>query len=149
MKHWNIYLSGEIKSTWREEIADGVAREGLPVVLTSPVTEHSLRDKIGEEILGNEDAPFWRDHKGAKINSIRNRTLIRQADIVVVCFGEEYRQWNWAFDAGFAAALDKPLLVIHEPELTHSLKELDAAAQAVAESPEQIVQILRYVITAA
>jgi YtoQ family protein len=61
--------------------------------------------------------------------------LIEKADVVVVRFGEQYRQWNAAFDAGFAAALRKPLITLHPPEHDHSLKEVDRAAQAVAREP--------------
>ena len=61
-------------------------------------------------------------------------------------FGDKYKQWNAAFDAGLASALGKPLIVMHPPEHAHALKEVDAAALAVVETPEQIVSILRYVI---
>ncbi len=61
-------------------------------------------------------------------------------------FGEKYKQWNAAFDAGYAAALGKPLITLHDPELEHALKEVDRAAMAVAETPEQVVEILRYAI---
>ena len=97
-------------------------------------------------ILGGEDNPFWKDHKGAKLNAIRTKTLIERSDVVVVRFGDKYKQWNAAFDAGFAAALGKPLIVMHDKSLTHPLKEVDAVALAVAETPEQIVGVLNYVI---
>ena len=98
-------------------------------------------------ILGQEDNPFWKDHKGAKVNAIRTRTMIERSDVVVVRFGDKYRQWNAAFDAGFAAALGKPIITLHDEGLTHALKEVDGAAQAVAETPEQVVKILDYTIT--
>ncbi len=72
--------------------------------------------------------------------------MIAGADVVVVRFGDKYRQWNAAFDAGFAATLGKPLIVLHDAPLTHALKEVDAASQAVAERPEQVVEILQYVV---
>ena len=118
----------------------------LPVTLSSPVTNHSNSDNCGVSILGAEENPFWHDHKGGKVNAIRTRTLIVDADIVVVRFGEQYKQWNAAFDAGYAAALGKSLIVLHPPEHRHALKEVDSAALAVAERPEQVVQILDYVI---
>jgi YtoQ family protein len=96
--------------------------------------------------MGAEDQKFWHDHKGAKLNAVRTRTLIEKADIVVVRFGEKYKQWNAAFDAGMAAALGKSLIVLHGPDHQHALKEVDAAALAVAEQPEQVVQMLDYVI---
>jgi len=110
----------------------------------SPVTDHAASDDIGEAILGKEDNTFWHDHKSAKINAIRTRSMIESADIVVVRFGDKYRQWNAAFDAGYAAAIGKPIVTLHDPALTHALKEVDGAAMAVAETPEQVVEILKY-----
>jgi YtoQ family protein len=96
-------------------------------------------------ILGDEPSPFWKDHKGAKVNAIRTRSLIGRADIVVVRFGDKYRQWNAAFDAGYAAARAIPVITLHDPDLTHPLKEVDATAMAVARTPEQVAQLLAYV----
>jgi YtoQ family protein len=144
-KQWSVYLAGEIHSDWRERIASGSAQAQLPVSFCGPVTDHQASDDCGVEILGAEEKPFWKDHKGAQVNAIRTRTLIRDADLVVVRFGDKYRQWNAAFDAGFAVALNKPLIVLHDAELTHALKEVDGAALAVATEPEQVVAILAYV----
>lgn len=145
--HITIYLSGEIHSNWREEITRGIQDNDLPIKVLTPVTDHSASDDIGVDILGHEDDAFWKDHKAAKINSIRIKTAIEKADVVVVKFGEKYRQWNAAFDAGYAAAKGKPLIVIHPPEFRHALKEVDAAAMAVAETSAQVVDILKYVST--
>ena len=143
---WIVYLAGEIHSDWRERIAAGVEQAGLPVLLTHPVTDHPASDDCGVAILGPEDDKFWHDHKGAGVNAIRTGTLLREADIVVVRFGEQYKQWNAAFDAGQAAALGTPLITLHPPEHDHALKEVDRAASAVAREPEQVVAILRYAI---
>ncbi|MEM7176791.1 MAG: YtoQ family protein [Pseudomonadota bacterium] len=145
---WNIYLSGEIHSDWREVIESGAKAQGLPVVFTAPVTDHAASDDCGVAILGAEDTKFWHDRKGAGVNALRTRTLIGKADIVVVRFGEKYKQWNAAFDAGYAAALGKPLVILHPPEHAHALKEVDGAAEAVAERPEQVVEILDYIMNA-
>jgi len=144
---WTVYLSGEIHTDWREKICDGAVAAGLSVDFVSPVTDHESSDDCGVRILGMEDHPFWKDHKGAKVNAIRTRILIERSDIVVVRFGEKYKQWNAAFDAGFAAALGKPIITLHDENLTHALKEIDGAAQAVAITPEQVVKILNYTIT--
>lgn len=144
---WTIYLSGEIHTDWRERIAVGVKEADLPVDLVSPVTNHEISDKCGVEILGAEEKVFWEDRKGANVNALRTRTLIEDADIVVVRFGDKYRQWNAAFDAGYAAALGTPIITLHDAELTHPLKEVDGAALAVAETPEQVVRLLKYAIT--
>ncbi|REL24929.1 YtoQ family protein [Rhodohalobacter sp. SW132] len=146
MKTWNLYLSGEIHSDWREDIKQGIEKENLFVNCTAPVTDHPASDNCGVDILGEEEKDFWKDHKGAKINAIRTRTHIENADIVVVKFGDQYKQWNAAFDAGYAAALGKKLIILHPPEHTHALKEVDAAALAVCEKPGQVVEILKYVI---
>ena len=144
--NWNVYLSGEIHSDWRERIAMGVREKGLPVTLLAPVTDHPASDECGVKILGEEEQGFWKDQKGAGVNAIRTRNLIAKADVVVVRFGDKFRQWNAAFDAGYAAALGKSIVTLHDPPLTHALKEVDRAALAVAATPEQVVEILAYVI---
>lgn len=145
MMDLTVYLAGEIHTDWRDRIAEGIADSELPITVLSPVTDHPASDEVGVQILGGEERPFWKDHKGGLINAIRTQTMIRRADVVVVRFGDKYRQWNAAFDAGFAAALGKPLVILHDTELTHPLKEVDAAANAVAETPAQVVEILKYV----
>jgi len=141
-----VYLSGEIHTNWRDQIIDGA--KGLDVTFSAPVTDHDASDDCGVTILGPEDQKFWHDHKGAKLNAIRTRHGIENADIVVVRFGDKYKQWNAAFDAGYAAALGKSLIVMHLPEHQHALKEVDGAALAVCESPDQVVAMLRYVLDA-
>lgn len=142
-----VYLSGEIHTDWRDRIIEGAS--GLDVSFSGPVTDHDASDDCGVAILGQEENKFWHDHKGARLNAIRTRRGIGEADVVVVRFGDKYRQWNAAFDAGVASALGKSLIVLHGSEHQHALKEIDAAALAVAEHPEQVVQILRYVLTGA
>jgi YtoQ family protein len=143
---WSVYLSGEIHSGWREQIAGGIESAGLPVELSAPVTDHSASDDAGTGTLGEEPEAFWRDHKGAGVNAIRTQTLIRNADVVVVRFGDKYRQWNAAFDAGYAAALGKPVITLHDEEFDHALKEVDRGALATARTSDQVVDVLRYVI---
>ena len=143
----NVYLSGEIHTDWRQEIIDECQKEGLDINFSSPVTNHELSDNCGVDILGAEENNFWKDNKGANINSIRTKKSIEDSDVVIVKFGEKYKQWNAAFDAGYAAALGKAIIVLHDPNLTHPLKEVDAAALAVAETPEQVVKILAYVLS--
>ena len=143
---WDVYLSGEIHSDWREQIASGIETAGLPVRISGPVTDHAASDDAGTGTLGEESDSFWRDHKGAGVNAIRTQTLIRAADVVVVRFGEKYKQWNAAFDAGYAAALGKPLVTLHDPDHDHALKEVNRAALATARTAEQVVDVLRYVI---
>ncbi len=140
----NVYLSGEIHTDWRGQIAEGA--KDLNITFTSPVTDHGASDDCGVAILGAEPDKFWHDHKGAKLNAIRTRQMIEEADIVVVRFGDKYKQWNAAFDAGYAAALGTSLIILQPPEHDHALKEVNAAALAVARTPQQVVQMLRYVL---
>ena len=142
----NIYLAGEIHSDWRDDIIQLTKKNDLNVNFSSPVTAHDASDNCGVEILGNEETQFWKDNKGAKLNAIRTRKEIENSDIVIVKFGEKYKQWNAAFDAGYAAALNKSLIIIHSDEHQHALKEVDAAALAVVKKKDQVVKILNYVI---
>ena len=142
-----IYLSGEIHSNWRIEIIEGCKTLKLPVEFLTPVTVHEASDDVGPNILGPEPDKFWYDHKSAKINAIRIKTGIHKADLVIIKFGEKYRQWNAAFDAGQAAALGKPYIVIHPEEYNHALKEVDAQAMAVAKTSDQVLEIIKYVST--
>ncbi len=141
---WQVYLSGEIHSDWREQIIDGARARDLPVNFTSPVTDHAASDSAGD-LLGQESVGFWRDHKSSKVNAIRTRTLIEKCDVAVIRFGDKYKQWNAAFDAGFCAALGKPYITLHDEGIVHALKEVDAAALAWATTPAQVVGILEYV----
>ena len=140
----NVYLSGEIHTDWREQII--AASKGLDVSFSGPVTDHAASDDCGVTILGEEPDKFWHDHKGAKLNAIRTRRGIEEADVVVVRFGTEYKQWNAAFDAGYAAALGKSLIILNPPQHQHALKEVHAAALAVTEEPAQVALILDYVL---
>lgn len=146
-QNWTVYLSGEIHTDWREQIEQGVAALGLPVTFTSAVTDHAASDAAGD-FLGEENDNFWRDHKSSKVNGIRTKTLLEKCDIAVVRFGDKYKQWNAAFDAGFCAALGKHYITLHDRELIHPLKEVDGSAMAWAQSPEDVVKILQYVISA-
>ncbi len=140
-----VYLSGEIHTDWREQIIEG--SKGLDVIFDSPVTDHDASDDCGVAIMGAEDQKYWHDHKGAMLNAIRTRKGLQDADVVVVRFGEKYKQWNAAFDAGYAAALGKSLIVVHGAEHQHPLKEVDAAALAVTDDPAKVADMLRYVLT--
>lgn len=144
--HLNVYLAGEIHTNWRDEIADACDARNLSVSFTAPVTDHDASDDCGVAILGTEPNKFWHDNKGANINAIRTRKAIKDADIVVVRFGEKYKQWNAAFDAGYASALGKSLIVLQREEHNHALKEVDAAALAVCSTPQQVAEILNYVL---
>ncbi len=141
---WTVYLSGEIHTDWREQIINGAAALDLPVALTSAVTDHEASDAAGD-MLEPESDGYWRDHKSSQVNAIRTRSLLAQCDLAVVRFGDQYKQWNAAFDAGYCAALGKPYITLHDASIVHPLKEVDAAAMAWAQTPAQVVQILAYV----
>ena len=142
---WKVYLSGEIHSNWRQQIIDGASANSLPIAFTSAVTNHEASDAAGD-LLGAEQDAFWRDHKSSKVNAIRTKTHLQDCDIAIIRFGEKFKQWNAAFDAGYAAALGKPLIILHQPEHNHALKEVDAAAKVVAQTPQQVVDVLSYAI---
>ena len=142
--NWTVYLSGEIHTDWRDQIKAGCQARGLPIAFSSAVTNHDASDAAGD-VLGPEDNNFWRDHKSAKVNAIRIKTLVENCDLAVVRFGDKYKQWNAAFDAGLCAALGKPYITLHDDEFVHALKEVDGAAMGWAKTPEQDVQILKYV----
>ncbi|MCG7498233.1 YtoQ family protein [Vibrio sp. Of7-15] len=144
---YKVYLSGEIHSDWREQLIQGAEANQLPIKFYSAVTDHELSDAAGD-VLGEESDNFWRDHKSAKVNGIRTKTLIEKSDIAIIRFGDKYKQWNAAFDAGYCAALGKPYITLHSEALVHPLKEVDAAAMAWAKTPEQVLEILKYVISA-
>ena len=143
---WKVYLSGEIHTNWRDEIKEKAKELNLPIIFIEPVTDHELSDDCGANILGKEENKFWHDHKSAKLNSIKTRNAIKKSDIVIVRFGEKYKQWNAAFDAGYASAFRKSIIVIHNEDHQHALKEVDASAAAVASNQTQAVRILKYVL---
>lgn len=141
---WSVYLSGEIHTDWRLHVMVGAQEAGVPVEFLSAVTDHEASDAAGDFLNAQQD-PYWRDHQSAKVNAIRTRTLIQRCDLAVIRFGDKYKQWNAAFDAGFCAALGKPYISMHREDLGHPLKEVDAAAMAWAQTPEQVVELLKYV----
>lgn len=145
--NWTVYLSGEIHTDWRQQIKQGAEKLALPVTFCSAVTDHDASDAAGD-MLGAQDNNFWRDHQSSKVNSIRTRTLIERCDIGIVRFGDQYKQWNAAFDAGQLAALGKPYITLHDAKIIHPLKEVDAAAMGWAQTPDQVVEILHYVTSA-
>lgn len=142
---WTIYLSGEIHTDWRDQIEQGAVARDLPVHFVSPVTDHSASDAAGD-MLGKPEEGFWRDHQSSRINAIRTQSLIQNCDMAVIRFGDQYKQWNAAFDAGYCAALGRPYITLHGPDIVHPLKEVDASAMGWAQTPEQVVDVLEYVI---
>ena len=82
-----VYLAGEIHTNWREEIIESCRKENLDIQFSSPVTDHASSDDCGVDILGTEEKNFWKDRKGANINSIRTKKSIKDSDVVVVKFG--------------------------------------------------------------
>ena len=141
----NVYLSGEIHTDWREQIKAGCAKFGLDILFTSAITNHEASDAAGD-VLGDEDKGFWRDHKSAKVNAIRIKTLLDGCDVAVIRFGDKYKQWNAAYDAGYCAAKGTPYITLHDETIVHPLKEVDAQAMAWATTPQQVVEVLKYVV---
>ena len=144
--NWTVYLSGEIHTDWRQKIMQGAKEQSLDITFISAVTEHEASDAAGD-VLGKDDNGFWRDHKSSKVNAIRTKNMIQKCDIAIIRFGDKYKQWNAAFDAGYCAALGKPYITLHAEDIIHPLKEVDAAAMAWAQTPEQIVELLKYIVS--
>ena len=142
--NWTVYLSGEIHSDWRQKIMQGAKAHGLAITFTSAVTEHEASDAAGD-VLGENDNGFWRDHQSSKVNAIRTKNMMQKCDIAIIRFGDKYKQWNAAFDAGYCAALGKPYITLHAEDINHPLKEVDVAALAWTQTPEQVVELLKYV----
>ncbi|MBE0406462.1 YtoQ family protein [Psychrobacter sp. AOP22-C1-22] len=142
--NWTVYLSGEIHTDWRQKIMQGAKDHGLNIKFTSAVTEHEASDAAGD-VLGENESGFWRDHQSSKVNAIRTKNMIQKCDIAIIRFGDKYKQWNAAFDAGYCAALGKPYITLHAEDIIHPLKEVDAAAMGWAQTPEQVVELLKYI----
>jgi YtoQ family protein len=142
--NWTVYLSGEIHTDWRQQIIDGARQQNLPVTFTSAVTDHEASDAAGD-MLGEPESGYWRDSKSARVNQIRTKTLIEMSDLVVVRFGDKYKQWNAAFDAGYCAAMQIPYITLHDEDIVHPLKEVDGSAMAWARTPAEVVEVLEYV----
>lgn len=140
-----VYLAGEIHSNWRDHIRDLAKEMDLPLTFTGPMEDHDRSDNIGEEILGKQPDPIAKDEAASNINNLRTQLLLNKADVVIVSFGEKYRQWNAAMDAATAITLQKPVILIRDKQLHHALKELSNKAQVVVETPEQALQALAYV----
>ncbi len=145
MNSLTIYAAGEIHSDWRQRLRDQLAALGVEATVIGPQEEHDRSDSVGEDILGEQPGPRYRDLMGARVNTLRTRILMRRADLVVAYFGQKYRQWNTATDAGAALAADVPLVLVREPDLVHALKELDALATLTVENLEQAAQAIAYV----
>jgi YtoQ family protein len=146
MSKWKVYLSGEIHTAWRDEIKEGCKKDNLDISFSSAVTDHEASDAAGD-VLGEEENNFWRDHKSAKVNAIRTKTLIEKCDVAVIRFGDKYKQWNAAFDAGYCTALNKPYITLHGEDIIHPLKEVDGSAMAWATSTDQVIEMLKYIVT--
>ena len=145
MNQLTIYAAGEIHSAWRNELRDGLERRGVRATVVGPQEAHDRSDSVGEDILGEQPGARYRDLMGARVNTLRTRILLRQADLVVAFFGPKYRQWNTAADAGAAVAAGLPLVLVRSEDLVHALKELDALATVTVETLDQAAEAIGYV----
>jgi YtoQ family protein len=145
MESVTIYLAGEIHGGWRAELRSLIEERGLPVHFVGPQEDHDRSDDVGEAILGEQPSARFRDLAGAGVNTLRTRVLLARADLVVAYFGDKYRQWNTAADAGAAVAAGLPLLLVRGPDLVHALKELDAMATFTVETLAQAAEAIAYI----
>ena len=147
MEDLTIYLAGEIHSPWRDELRALLEARGLPAEISyvGPQEVHERSDDVGEDVLGEQPNQRYRDLLGGKINNLRRRVQMNRADLAVAYFGPKYRQWNTAADAGAAAALDIPLILVRDVEHLHALKDLDAFAAITVETLEQAAEVIAYI----
>ena len=143
--NYTVYLSGEIHTSWRDEIIQGCEALNLPITFLSANTDHESSDAAGD-LLGEESKQFNRDHKSAKVNAIGIQSMIKRSDLAVIRFGDKYKQWNAAFDAGYCAALGKPYITLHSEDIIHPLKEVDASAYAWTTETKQVIELLAYTV---
>ncbi len=140
-----IYGAGEIHSDWRDELRGFLEDAGVSAEIVGPQEVHDRSDAVGEDILGEQPGPRYRDLMGARVNTLRTRVLMQRAEMVVAYFGPKYKQWNTASDAGAALAAGLPLVLVRSSEHVHALKELDALATLTVETLEQAAQAIAYI----
>lgn len=141
----NVYLAGQIHDDWRTQLKEKAKAMDLPVRFYSPMENHDRSDNIGEEILGKQPDPILKDEAASRLNNLRTQILMQKADVVIALFGDKYKQWNTAMDAGSATALGKPLIVIRPEELHHPVKEIANKAHVTVNTMDQALQALSYV----
>jgi YtoQ family protein len=140
-----IYAAGEIHSEWRDELRRHLEKLEVEVEIVGPQEVHDRSDSVGEDILGEQPGPRYRDLQGARVNTLRTRVLMQRADLCVAYFGPKYKQWNTASDAGAAVASGLPLVLVRAEEHIHALKEMDALATLTVETLEQAAQAVAYI----
>ncbi|MBY0222249.1 YtoQ family protein [Sporosarcina aquimarina] len=140
-----VYLAGEIHTSWRDEVKQQAEKLQLPVDFVGPMEVHDRSDNIGEEILGEQPDPIFKDAAASSFNNLRTEILMKKSDIVIALFGEQYKQWNTAMDASAAVAYGKPLILIRQKNHHHPLKELSRKAHLTVESVDQAVRALEYI----
>lgn len=141
-----MYLAGEIHSDWRQQLREKA--KDLPIEFVGPMENHDRSDNIGEEILGQQATALLKDDTASQFNNLRTRVLMNKTDVVVAYFGEKFKQWNTAMDAGTALAMDTPLILVKDGASDHALKELSNRAQATVINLDQVVQALKYILEA-
>ncbi|MCA1021937.1 YtoQ family protein [Halobacillus litoralis] len=140
-----VYLAGQIHDDWRREIKAKADEKQLPLTFVGPQENHARSDDIGENILGEQPDQVARDDAASSINNFRTRVLLNKADAVIAYFGESYKQWNTAMDAGAAVQAGRPLILIRPKSLVHPLKELSNQADVTVETIDQAVEVLSYI----
>ena len=140
-----IYAAGEIHSEWRNDLRQCLEAADVEAQIVGPQEVHDLSDSIGEDILGEQPSPRYRDLMSARVNTLRTRVLMQRADLCVAYFGPKFKQWNTASDAGAAIASGLPLILVRADEHIHALKEVDALATLTVETLEQAAQAIAYI----
>ena len=140
-----IYAAGEIHSDWRDQLRAHLEKLEIEADIVGPQEVHDRSDSVGEDVLGQQPAPRYRDLMGARVNALRTRVLMQRSEMCVAYFGPKYRQWNTAADAASAVANGLPLILVRAEEHVHALKEIDALATLTVETLEQAAQAIAYI----
>jgi len=140
-----IYAAGEIHSDWRDQLRAHLEKLEIEADIVGPQEVHDRSDSVGEDVLGQQPAPRYRDLMGARVNALRTRVLMQRSEMCVAYFGPKYRQWNTAADAASAVANGLPLILVRAEDHVHALKEMDALATLTVETLEQAAQAIAYI----
>jgi len=125
-----IYAAGEIHSDWRDELRAHLKDLDVDAEIVGPQETHDRSDSVGEDILGKQPGPMYRDLMGARVNTLRTRVLMQRAELCVAYFGPKYKQWNTASDAGAAVARGDRLVFLAADTFAPA-KTLRAASRAM------------------
>ncbi|KGX83693.1 YtoQ family protein [Pontibacillus marinus] len=140
-----VYLAGQIHDSWRDDVKEKASQKDLPLHFVGPQEQHDRSDSVGEDILGEQPNPVYRDDAASSINNLRTQVLMQKSDVVIALFGDKYKQWNTAMDASTALTMGKPVILVRPESLHHPLKELSNKANVTVETIDQALDVISYI----